>query len=93
MLVEVQPIGGRTGKSTAAELSSGVQLSHNVLIQVCLAVVGICEGAHPGYRERVTKHHLHVHPFGPFGPSSLLLLKLLDTLQVKDVTNMSFSFS
>lgn len=79
MLVEVQPMGGRTRKSTAALLSSGVQLSHNVLVQVCLAVVGGCEGAQPGYRERVAKHHLHVHPFGLFGPSSLLLLQLLDT--------------
>lgn len=53
--------------------------SHDVLVDVGLAVVRGGEGAEPGYRERVSEHHLHVHPLGLLGPSPLLLLQLLDT--------------
>lgn len=62
----------------AAELRP---LSHDVLVQVRLAVVGRSEGAEPGYREGVSEHHLHVHPLGPLGPASLLLLQLFDALR------------
>lgn len=55
--------------------------SYDVLVHIRLAVVGWSKGAEPGYREGVAKHHLHVHPFGPFGPASLLLLQLLDALK------------
>lgn len=75
------PQEGGQGLSTATQLS--LQLSHDVLVHVCLAVVGRRKGAQPGYRERMAKHHLHVHPLGLFGPPSLLLLQLLDTRLVR----------
>lgn len=65
MLITVRPEGGqsRTDQSTAAELSFSFQLSHDVLVHVCLAVIGRHKGAQPGYRERMAEHHLHIHPF------------------------------
>lgn len=78
MLVVVQPIGGADQEVHSGRALLDVQLSHDVLVQVRLAVIGCCEGTHPAYRERVTKHQLHIHPFGPFGPSSLLLLEMFD---------------
>ncbi len=82
MLVEVQP--KRVHSSRARQR---FQLSHDVLVHVCLPVIRRCERAQPGYREWVAEHHLHIHPFWLFGPSSLLLLQLFDTLQRQDVTD------
>lgn len=81
--------GGRPGLISLSpqQQSSGFQLSHYVLVHICLAVVGRCKRVQPGYRERMAKHHLHIHPLWLLGPSSLLLLELFDTLQAQDVTN------
>lgn len=63
--LEVQPLGGQ-GRIDQFVHSSrarqGFMLSHDVLVQVRLAVVGCCEGAQPGYREWMAEHHLHIHP-------------------------------
>lgn len=84
MLVQVQT---RIDPSESSRAQHSVRLSHNVLVHVRLAVVGCCKGAQPGHRERVSKHHLHVHPFWLFGPFSLLLLQLFDALQGRDRRN------
>lgn len=55
-------------------------LSHNILVNVSLAMVRCYEGVQPADGEGVSEHHLHIHPFWLLGPSSLLLLKLLDAL-------------
>lgn len=60
---------------------SGAELlSHDVLVDVGLAVVRRYEGIQPAEGERVAEHHLQIHPLGLLGPSSLLLLELLDAL-------------
>lgn len=41
----------------------GLLLSHNVLVDVSLAVVRCYEGAQPGDGEGVAEDHLHIHPF------------------------------
>ena len=68
-------------RSTAPGLSLVFQLSHYVLVHLRFAVVGCRERAQPGHREWMAKHHSHVHPSRLFGPSSLLLFQLLDTLR------------
>lgn len=61
--------------------SAATSRLHNVLVEVCLAVVGGCEGAEPGYGEGMAEHHFQVHPLGLLGPPPLLLLQLLDALR------------
>lgn len=68
------PANRRADWSAHGRAQPGFQISHNVLVQVCLAVVGWCKGAQPGYGEWMAKYHLQIHPFWLFGPSSLLLL-------------------
>lgn len=84
MLVVVRPIGGPDQEVQSGGARFDVPTSHDVLVQVRLAVFGCCEGTEPGYRERVAEHHRHVHPLGPLGPPSLLLLELFDALRLKD---------
>lgn len=55
-------------------------LSYDVLVDVSLAVVRRHEGIQPADGERVAEHHLHIHPLRLLGPSSLLLLELLNAL-------------
>lgn len=64
-----------------AQVGAAVSPLHNVLVEVCLAVVGGSEGAEPGNGEGMAEHHLHVHPLGLLGPPPLLLLQLLDALR------------
>lgn len=61
-----------------SRLHISLWLSDDVLVNVCLAVVGGGEGAEPCHGERVSEHHLQVHPLGLLGPAPLLLLQLLD---------------
>lgn len=90
---KVQPIGG-PDQDRSVSVSKAAELSfvfcffflHYVLINICLAVVGCCKRAQPGYRERMSKHNLQIHPSWLFGPSSLLLFQLLDTLRGWDIT-------
>lgn len=70
--------------SKRGQIGSDQSFLHNVLVEVCLAVVGGYEGAQPGYGEGMAEHHLHVHPLGLLGPPSLLLLQLLDALRGRD---------
>lgn len=69
-----------SGSNGGADSAATSRL-HNVLVEVCLAVVGGCEGAEPGYGEGMAEHHFQVHPLGLLGPPPLLLLQLLDALR------------
>lgn len=60
--------------------ASALLLSYDVLVDVSLAVVRHHEGIQPADGEGVAKHHLHIHPPRLLGPSSLLLLELLNAL-------------
>lgn len=85
MKVESQE-GGQVPANGRADSAATSRL-HNVLVEVCLAVVGGCEGTEPSHGEGMAEHHLQVHPLGLLGPSPLLLLQLLDALRGPGRTN------
>lgn len=94
---------GKKQKDVCGETEGGgcarqIAVSDHVLVEIGLPLIRRGKRTEPGQRERVTEHHLHVHPLRPFGPSSLFFLQLLDSLRTErfkvfDLMISMFSFN
>lgn len=78
--------GVKKQRDVCVEMEEVTTVSDHVLVEIGLPMVRCGKRTQPGQRERVTEHHLHVHPLGLFGPSFLFFLQLLDSLRTERLT-------